>query len=76
MGKWKGVRQSISKAKTNAEIKTELYNLESDPGEKNNIATKHPGVIAQVEAIMVREHTPSRLFPILPEERRRKRPQK
>jgi arylsulfatase A len=76
MGYWKGVRQSIAKAKTSAQIKTELYNLKSDPGEKNNVAAKNPAIMAQIEAIMVREHTPSSLFPILPEERRRKRPRK
>jgi arylsulfatase A len=73
MGDWKGVRQSISKAKTSAEIKTELYNLKSDPGETINVAARRPGVIAKIEAIMAQEHTPSSLFPILPEERRSKR---
>jgi arylsulfatase len=73
MGDWKGVRQNISRARTSAEMKTELYNLKSDPGEKNNVAARHPGVIAKIEAIMAQEHTPSSLFPILPEERRGKR---
>ena len=73
MGDWKGVRQSMARARTSGDIKTELYNLKSDPGEKNNVATKNPDIMAQIEAIMVREHTPSSLFPLLPEERRKKR---
>jgi arylsulfatase len=38
---------------------TELYNLEEDPSESNNVAEAHPDVVQQMEAIMEREHTPS-----------------
>ena len=76
MGDWKGIRQSMAKARTSADIKTELYNLKSDPGEQKNVAAKNPAIMAQIEAIMVSEHTPSSLLPLLPEERRKKRPKK
>ena len=69
MGDWKGIRQKMSKAKTSAELKTELYNLKNDPSESINVADKHPGIIDKIEAIMIQEHIPSSLFPLLPEER-------
>ncbi|MCH2025821.1 MAG: sulfatase-like hydrolase/transferase, partial [Verrucomicrobiales bacterium] len=73
LGKWKGIRQKMSKAKTSADLKTELYNLELDPGETKNIASLNPGIVKKIELIMVKEHVPSTLFPILPEERLRAR---
>lgn len=52
LGKWKGVRQNISKG--NLEI--ELYDLESDPQEQNNVASQYPEIVAQIQEIMKREH--------------------
>ncbi len=49
---------------------TALYNLKSDPGEKTDVAAENPEVVARIEAIMLREHVPSPLFPLLPGERR------
>lgn len=54
MGNWKGIRQNITKG--NLEI--ELYDLEKDPQEQNNLAEQHPEIVAQIEAIMKREHQP------------------
>ena len=76
LGNWKGIRQKISKAKTTADIKTELYNLELDPGETKNVANLNPKILEKIELIMVNEHVPSELFPILPEERLRARKKK
>ena len=45
-------------------LKIELYDLQADPGEQNDIAADHPEVVAKVEAIMRKEHTPSKLFPV------------
>ena len=69
LGDWKGVRQGVRRAKTTADLKTELYNLKSDPGEKTDVAADNPGIVARIEAIMQREHVPSPLFPLLPGER-------
>jgi arylsulfatase A-like enzyme len=44
-GKWKAVRIS-------PESKTELYDLEKDLGENNNIAAKHPKLVEELEALM------------------------
>ncbi|MEN8122493.1 MAG: arylsulfatase [Bacteroidota bacterium] len=53
MGKWKGIRKDILKG--NTEI--ELYNLEDDIKEENNLAGKFPEIVKQIEDIMQKEHT-------------------
>ncbi|RLD61612.1 MAG: N-acetylgalactosamine-6-sulfatase [Bacteroidetes bacterium] len=58
MGKWKAIRKNIEKG--NLEI--ELYNLEKDLLEKNNVANENPLVIEKMEEIMRKEHTPSKHF--------------
>jgi arylsulfatase A-like enzyme len=52
MGDWKGYRLG-----TKAPL--ELYDLKSDPAEKQNIAAAHPDIVKRIEAIMAAEHTPS-----------------
>ena len=51
-GDWKGYRLG-----TKAPL--ELYDLKSDPAEKQNLAAAHPDVVQKIEAIMTSEHTPS-----------------
>jgi len=60
LGDWKGVRRNIKKG--NLDI--ELYNLAEDPSETKNIAEQHKMMVAEIESIMEREHTPSELFPM------------
>lgn len=60
MGKWKGVRLNVSK---NPAGLIELYNLDEDPYEKENIAGKYPSVVAQMDKYMHEAHQPSVLFP-------------
>jgi arylsulfatase len=55
MGKWKAVRKDIRKG--NLEI--ELYNLDEDIKEENDLSAGFPEVIRQVEDIMKKEHTPA-----------------
>ncbi|RLD79817.1 MAG: N-acetylgalactosamine-6-sulfatase [Bacteroidetes bacterium] len=55
MGKWKGIRNNIKKG--NTEI--ELYNLEKDIKELNNLAEQYPDIVKKIEEIMKEEHTQS-----------------
>lgn len=64
MGNWKAVRQNMLRDDNPEPLKTELYNLEIDVSEKNDLADNYPEIIQQVEAIMQAEHTPSELFPM------------
>jgi arylsulfatase len=55
MGKWKAIRKDIQKG--NLDI--ELYNLEQDIREENNVATDYPEIIQEIKRIMKKEHMPS-----------------
>ncbi len=55
MGKWKGIRKNIFEGN----LKLELYDLENDVSESNDIAHLHPDIIEKMEAIMIKEHQSS-----------------
>ncbi len=59
MGPWKGVRLNVHK---NARAPLELYHLEKDPGETENIAQSHPDVTARISELMDQAHRPSEAF--------------
>lgn len=65
---WKGIRQKLmARGKGKAAppaVVTELYNLETDESESNNVAGQFPDVVRQIETLMRKEHTPSEEFPI------------
>ena len=63
MGPWKGVRQNMLR-KNATPLKIQLYNLDSDPNEKTDLASRHPDVVEQLRSIMTAEHTPSKIYPI------------
>lgn len=58
VGDWKAVRQNLQKGV----VKTELYDLIADIGEAKDVAGEHPKIVAELEAIMQREHVPSKMF--------------
>jgi arylsulfatase A len=61
-GDWKAIRQQM---KPNGSTgRTELYNLKTDEKESTNVAAEHPEVVRDLEAIMAKEHTPSKEFPL------------
>jgi len=64
-GKWKGIRQNVSKD-PNAPM--ELYDLINDIEEKNNVAAQHPDVIKGFTTLMRSAHTPDKNWPLLPGE--------
>lgn len=55
MGNWKGVRTNVRKNRTGP---WEVYDLGKDVGETTNIATQHPDLTRQFDAIVAREHVP------------------
>ncbi|MFB9057214.1 arylsulfatase [Mariniflexile ostreae] len=58
-GNWKAVKYNVLK-KPNAAI--ELYDLSKDIGEKNNVASKFPEIVKEMEAILKSARTPSDVF--------------
>ena len=57
MGPWKAIRKNIEKGN----LQLELYNLEEDLQEQQNVASDFPELIREIEEIMIREHTPAEL---------------
>jgi arylsulfatase len=57
LSKWKGIRKNIFDG--NMEI--ELYNLEDDILEENDLSKEYPDIIKRIEKIMIQEHETSEL---------------
>lgn len=54
IGKWKGVRLDIKKK---GNLKIQLFDLDNDIQEQQDVAGAHPDIIAQMEQIMIKEHS-------------------
>jgi arylsulfatase A-like enzyme len=61
MGKWKGIKLNVI-GQPNAPV--ELYDLQTDRGEKNNVAAKHPDIVQTIQTIMQQEHRENSDFPL------------
>jgi arylsulfatase A-like enzyme len=61
MGRWKGIRLNVAK-KPDGPI--ELYDLDADSGEKQDIAVDHPDVVERIAEIMKTARTPSDHWPL------------
>jgi arylsulfatase A len=58
MGNWKGVKTGLNK---NLQAPWQLYNLETDEKESNDVAAEHPDILKQFDDIVKKEHhTPVR----------------
>jgi arylsulfatase A len=57
MGKWKGVQST-------SDSPWELYDLEKDPEESNNIIQEHPEIVEEVDAYIVNARTERRSYPV------------
>jgi len=62
VGDWKAVRQKLTNNQST--VRTELYNLKTDPVEARDVAAENAAVVARLEALMENEHQPSTLFPL------------
>jgi arylsulfatase A-like enzyme len=56
-GDWKAIRPQVDE-------KLELYDLKSDPGEKNNVAERNPEVVARLERLFKEARTDSDRWPM------------
>ena len=64
-GKWKAIRTEMGKQMTTAgKVTTQLYDLEADPAESNDLAAKFPEVVKDLEAKMAANHVPDERFPL------------
>jgi arylsulfatase len=50
MGKWKGIKRNLQK---NPDAPLELYDLENDVSEKDNVADRYPNITAKIERTML-----------------------
>lgn len=58
LDQWKGVKTNMIK---NKNALWELYNLDIDPFEKNNIADQHPEILKKLDQIVSKEHMNSHI---------------
>ncbi len=57
MGKWKGIRKNMLEGN----LTIELYDLENDLQEQQDVASQYPEIIAQIAQIMESAHEPATL---------------
>jgi arylsulfatase A-like enzyme len=62
---WKLIKLNVNIA---ADTKVELYNLDNDPSEKNNVADQNPVIIKKMEKMIKSAHSSNSDWPLLPEE--------
>lgn len=58
MDRWKAIRKNIKEGS----LEIELYDLEEDLKEENNIASQNPEILKQVKEIMKEEHEQAEIF--------------
>lgn len=59
-GRYKAIRQNLTKAINPIQI----YDLQADPSEKNDLAGTRKDLVLEAEKIMAREHIPNPIFPL------------
>ena len=57
IGKWKGIRKNIFKDS----LRVQLYDLEEDIQELNDVSAQHPQIVQRIEEIFNQEHTPAEI---------------
>ena len=64
---WKGVKLNVN---NNASAPLELYNLDTDPSEQNNIAAQYPTIVAKLSDMINQAHVNNIDWPLLTTERK------
>lgn len=59
-GDWKAVRQQVL---LNTEPRMELYNLQADIGETEDLSAQYPEIVEELSRLMEQAHRPSVVFP-------------
>lgn len=59
-GPWKLIRMNIESPFDHYE----LYNLDTDPVEENDVLDSHPEIVEELKAIMAEAHVPNHRFPL------------
>lgn len=62
MGKWKAIKSNV---KANPNNPLELFDLSSDPAEKNNVAVKYPDIVKKMGEYIRQAHVENTDFPLL-----------
>ncbi len=57
LGKWKGIRRNIF----DENMSIELYDLENDIREENNLAQQYPEIVEKIDSIFSEAHTPAEI---------------
>jgi len=71
--RWKNYKLIKLNVNSAAETITELYDLDKDPSEKNNIAGQFPDIVKKLDAMIKKEHRSNPDWPLLPEEMKGKK---
>jgi len=58
-GRWKGIQTGLDE---DPDAPIQLYDLNSDPGEGNDISAQHPEILEAIKTAFREEHTPSEIF--------------
>jgi len=68
VGNWKAIRTGLQprpKDRATAKsVKTELYDLATDPAEATDVSDQNPDIVKRLEGMMAKEHQRSEVFPI------------